>query len=146
MNKQVNFLEGEQYWGFELRPSYLLGRCSATWATLPALFLFGVGYFQDRVSWTISLGWLETVTLLISVSQVGSIIGVSHQRQADKSTLETARPGSEDMVIIMCYFPYFLSSCSLVFLRPQIFWAMFVSCNILCVWVCVCMGELTLLP
>jgi hypothetical protein len=29
-------------WEFELRGSHLLGRCSTTWATPPALFLLGI--------------------------------------------------------------------------------------------------------
>jgi hypothetical protein len=35
--------------------------------------------FQDRISWTICLGWLWTAILLISVSWVARIRGVSHQ-------------------------------------------------------------------
>jgi hypothetical protein len=42
----------------------LLGRCSITYATLRALFC--VGYFQDRVSWTIFSGWPWIEILLIS--------------------------------------------------------------------------------
>jgi hypothetical protein len=34
-----------------------------------------LGSFQDRVLWTISLGWLWTATLLISASCVARIIG-----------------------------------------------------------------------
>jgi hypothetical protein len=34
--------------------------------------------FWDRVSWTICLGWLRTVILLISASWVAGITGVSH--------------------------------------------------------------------
>jgi hypothetical protein len=44
---------------------------------MPGLFCFG--YFQDRVSRTIFLGWIRTVILLISASQVARITGVSHQ-------------------------------------------------------------------
>jgi hypothetical protein len=36
-------------------------------------------YFQDRASWSICLGWTQTLILLISTSQVASIIGISHQ-------------------------------------------------------------------
>jgi hypothetical protein len=60
----------------ELRASHLLGRCSTTWAALSDLFC--VGYFQDRVSWTICPGWLLTSVLLISVSWVAEITCVSH--------------------------------------------------------------------
>jgi hypothetical protein len=36
------------------------------WAILPAVFCDG--FFQDRVSWTVCLGWLWTMILLISAS------------------------------------------------------------------------------
>jgi hypothetical protein len=39
------------YWGLNSRPS--------PWAIPPALFCDGS--FQDRVSWTICLGWLRTM-------------------------------------------------------------------------------------
>jgi hypothetical protein len=39
---------------------------------------FCVRYFQGRVSWTICLGWLWTVILLLSASWVARITGVSH--------------------------------------------------------------------
>jgi hypothetical protein len=44
----------------------------------------GVAYFQDRVSGTIFLGWLQTMILLISASQVAKITGMSQQRLAIK--------------------------------------------------------------
>jgi hypothetical protein len=47
------------------------------WATPPALCLWRV--FQNKVSWTICLGWLQTVMLLIYVSWIARITGVSHQ-------------------------------------------------------------------
>jgi hypothetical protein len=62
--------------GFELRALHLLGRQSSTWPTPPALFC--VGYFWDRVSRTICLGWLQTEILLISASWVPRVTGVSH--------------------------------------------------------------------
>jgi hypothetical protein len=65
-----------QHLCFELRASALLGRCSTTWATPPALFC--AGYFQDRVMWTICLSWLLTEILLISASQVARITGMTH--------------------------------------------------------------------
>jgi hypothetical protein len=65
---------------FDLRASRLLGRHSSISTTLPALFC--VGYFQDRVSWTICLGWPRTIIFLISASWVPRIIGVSHQYPA----------------------------------------------------------------
>jgi hypothetical protein len=52
---------------------------STTSATLPALF----GYFQHRVLWTVCLGWLWTLILLISASWIARIIGVSHQVPGD---------------------------------------------------------------
>jgi hypothetical protein len=58
---------------FQLRVSWFLGRCSAS--------PFCVGYFPD-VSWTICLrlqGWLRTPVLLISVSWVARITGLSHR-------------------------------------------------------------------
>jgi hypothetical protein len=54
--------------GFELRVSHLLGRPSTTWATPSAIFC--IGYFWDRVSGTICLGWPCTAVFLISVSWV----------------------------------------------------------------------------
>jgi hypothetical protein len=39
-------------------------------------------FFQDGVSRTISLGWLQTSTLLITVSLVARITGISHQHPA----------------------------------------------------------------
>jgi hypothetical protein len=47
-------------------------------ATPPALFLCD-GFFQDRVTGTIHLGWLWTSILLISASWVAGITGMSHQ-------------------------------------------------------------------
>jgi hypothetical protein len=40
---------------------------------------FVIGFFRDRVLWTICLGWLCTVILLISASRVARITGMSHQ-------------------------------------------------------------------
>jgi hypothetical protein len=39
---------------FELRALSLLGRCSTTWTTLPALFC--IGHFWDQILWTICPG------------------------------------------------------------------------------------------
>jgi hypothetical protein len=57
-----------QYWGLNSGPS--------PWATPSAHFCDGV--FWDRVSWTICPCWLQTTILLISVSWVARITGVSH--------------------------------------------------------------------
>jgi hypothetical protein len=56
--------------------SHLLGRHSITWATPTVLFCTEV--FQDRVSWTIWPGWLQTMIRLISASWVAGITGLSH--------------------------------------------------------------------
>jgi hypothetical protein len=55
-----------------------LGRCSTTSATLPAMFC--IGFFRDRVSRTICLGWPQSMIFLISASQVARITGMSHWR------------------------------------------------------------------
>jgi hypothetical protein len=65
---------------FPLPPVRCLGQASAAHKTIH--FVLHVGYFQDRVSQTISPGWLQTVILLISASQVGRITGVSHWHPA----------------------------------------------------------------
>jgi hypothetical protein len=63
--------------GFEFWASHLLDRCFITWATPPALFRFG--YFWNRVSWAICLGWLQIAIILISVSQEARSIDMNHQ-------------------------------------------------------------------
>jgi hypothetical protein len=55
-------------------------RRSTAWATPPVHFALSV--FEHTVSWIICLGWPPTVILLISVSRVTSITGVSHQHLA----------------------------------------------------------------
>jgi hypothetical protein len=67
---------------FELNASRLLGRHSTPWATPSVLFC--VGYFQNRVSWTICPGWLQTLILLISASHVARITGMSHWYSAKR--------------------------------------------------------------
>jgi hypothetical protein len=47
------------------------------WATPPAIFC--VGFFWNRVSWTVCPGWLQTLILLISASWAARITGISHQ-------------------------------------------------------------------
>jgi hypothetical protein len=59
------------YWSL----NSVLAKCSTIWATLSALFC--VGYFQDRVSWTVCSGWL-TMILLISSSWTALIKGHWH--------------------------------------------------------------------
>jgi hypothetical protein len=55
------------------------------WTTPPALFV--MGFFQDRVLWTICPGWLRTAILLISAFWVSRIIGMSHQHPDGKIIL-----------------------------------------------------------
>jgi hypothetical protein len=50
-------------------------------ATPPALFCDG--FFGDRISWTICLGWLWTVILVIPASWVSRITGLSHWHPAN---------------------------------------------------------------
>jgi hypothetical protein len=57
------------YWGLNSGPT--------SWATPPAHFCDQ--FFLDRVSWTIRLGWLQTMILLIFASWIARISGVSHQ-------------------------------------------------------------------
>jgi hypothetical protein len=63
-----------QYWDLNSGPT--------PWATPPALFCDG--FFQDRVSGTISPGLFQTLYLLISASWLARITGVSHQRLAGR--------------------------------------------------------------
>jgi hypothetical protein len=63
--------------GFELRASCLLGRCSITCATPPALFY--IGYIWDMVSQIVCWDWLGTLTFQISASWVAKVAGISHQ-------------------------------------------------------------------
>jgi hypothetical protein len=58
-----------QCWGLDSR--------STPWATPPTLFCDGL--FWDRVSRTVCLDWLQTPILLIFVSWVARITGVSHR-------------------------------------------------------------------
>jgi hypothetical protein len=53
-----------QIWGLNSGPTPLALLCE--W------------FFWDRVSWTVCLGWLGTLILLISASWVARITGVSH--------------------------------------------------------------------
>jgi hypothetical protein len=100
--------------GVKLRAFHLLGRLFTTWVTLPALFAFAIfkigSHFMPRpavLPWiagvtrahhtTMSSQWLRwgfmnffclcwtwTVILLISISRVARIIGMSHHTQAKK--------------------------------------------------------------
>jgi hypothetical protein len=48
--------------------------------------LYCIGYFQDRVSHTNCPGWLQTLILLISASQVARI---TYRREPPASGLES---------------------------------------------------------
>jgi hypothetical protein len=89
---------------FELRASCWLGRCSTTWATLPAFFCDG--YFQDRVSWTICTGWPHSAIFLISASQVAMIIGRSHWHLAP-TCLNEHLPHPFARPVGLCGYPTF---------------------------------------
>jgi hypothetical protein len=62
-----------QYCGFWTQ-GFTLGK-HVLYHTSHFTSLFCVGYFQDRVSQTICLGWLQTAILLISASSVARITG-----------------------------------------------------------------------
>jgi hypothetical protein len=86
-----------RYWGLNSGPT----PC----ASLPALFC--EGFFWDRGSQTICLGWLQTAILLISAFWVARITGVSHQRQTGISSktdtlgaLALPYPPTNSMLII----------------------------------------------
>jgi hypothetical protein len=64
-------------WIIRLFVNFFCGLGPSPWATPPTLF-FVMDFFLDRVSQTIFLGWLWTTMLLISVSWVAGITGVSH--------------------------------------------------------------------
>jgi hypothetical protein len=65
----MNFLVGLV---FKLRALHLQSRHSAAWAILTVLH-FALDILEMGVSWTICLGWPQTVILLTSVSQVARI-------------------------------------------------------------------------
>jgi hypothetical protein len=76
--------------GFELGPT--------PWATPPVIFWDG--FFQDRVSQTISPGWRWMETLLIPASWVARIIGMSHWWPVDSECLDSARKGVKPGIFI----------------------------------------------
>jgi hypothetical protein len=61
---------------FEPRALHLQSRHSTTWAT--PLLHFSLITFGKGVSWTICLGWPQTIIILISAFQVARTIGESH--------------------------------------------------------------------
>jgi hypothetical protein len=67
--------------GFELRASHLQSSSSTTWAMPPVHFVLVI--LEMGVSQTICSGWPQTLILLISVSQVASVIGMSHCQKAN---------------------------------------------------------------
>jgi hypothetical protein len=69
-----------QYWGFELRASHLLGGCSTTCATLPALLalaFFEIGsFFKPELAWTSIL-----LFMLPLVGTRGTLTGMCQHAQ-----------------------------------------------------------------
>jgi hypothetical protein len=63
--------------GFEYRASPLLGSVYHVSYSF-SLFLCVCWVFSRQGSWTICLGWLQTVILLISSSWIARISGMSH--------------------------------------------------------------------
>jgi hypothetical protein len=67
---------------FELSASQLLGRCFYCLRNFS--IPFWNGFFQDRVLWSICLGWLQIAILLISASWVARITGMSPCSQVSR--------------------------------------------------------------
>jgi hypothetical protein len=87
--------------------------------------LFCVGYFPDGASWTICPGWLQTMILLISASQVARIAGMSHSAYCSHicswltpSSLCSSVPSSVKvrwflyLIVQLCNPALFLLTCS----------------------------------
>jgi hypothetical protein len=94
-----------QYWGLNSGPS--------PWAT--SLSPFWDEYFQDRVLWTICLGRLQTVILLISASWVARIIGTSHQYLAEHHNFVVTK-----IYIVFSFYPAELSNQDISHLVQQL--------------------------
>jgi hypothetical protein len=82
----LNYIPGD---GFELISAFYFFVLSVLGFEIKAYTLshssnpfFCIGYFQDRVLQTICSGWPWTTVLLISVSWVVRIIGMSHGHPA----------------------------------------------------------------
>jgi hypothetical protein len=65
----------------------MLGRQALYTLSHSTSLVFNVGYFQYSVSRTVCLGWLQTAILLISMSWVARITGISHWRPAQFASL-----------------------------------------------------------
>jgi hypothetical protein len=83
--------------------------------------LFCAGFFRDRVLQTIWLGWLRTTVLLISVSWVARITGVSHWFPATHKPLTfikvikiTCRAGTVCDVWVSFHFSIYTSKYSAI--------------------------------
>lgn len=72
------FLWGRGLLGFEIRASGLLGICSVTWATFPALWCFS--YFSVRVSW-FCLVMASDCNLPIYISLIAGVTSINCQNQ-----------------------------------------------------------------
>jgi hypothetical protein len=72
----------------------VVGTRPTTWTTPPVLLCDG--FFQDRVSWTICPGWLQTAILFISASRVARITGA----QQVLKTICLGWPQTETLLIL----------------------------------------------
>jgi hypothetical protein len=90
----VCFFGGTGFWtqGSALAKLLFKSICTIAWATRPVHFCSG--YFEDGVWWTTCLGWLGTLILLISASQVARITGMSHCHWAFFLTCFVAKSNS----------------------------------------------------
>jgi hypothetical protein len=91
------FLFFLKYWGFELR-AYML-----THSTSP---FFVMGFFWGRILWTVCIGWLCTLILLISIFWIARIIGVNHRDPALYLLLNT--------YFLFFFFVIAINQCELV--------------------------------
>jgi hypothetical protein len=71
--------------GFELRVLCLQCRCSTAWVMSPVHFALVI--LEMKVLWTICLGCPWTIILLVSVSQLARITGVSNLAPCQKKCL-----------------------------------------------------------
>jgi hypothetical protein len=114
-NERVTFVLFLVELGCEFKDLCLQSTHSTAWATAPVHFV--LVSFGDGISWTICLGWSQTMVFLILVSQVGRITGVSHTCLAETVTFKE---------MSFFFFSFFLP------------WNSLCVCMCLCVYVCVC--------
>jgi hypothetical protein len=79
-----------------------------------------IDFFRDRVLWTIWLGWLWTVILLISAPWVARIIGLSHQHLTDLSTFKAEKYYIFYGEIYMCLYIICNTYISQFFIHPSL--------------------------